>query len=39
MTLVLPPEALGQRIRLEFKLITDSLNNRPGWYIDDLLID
>jgi len=39
VTLVLPPEALGQRIRLEFKLITDSLNTRPGWYIDDLLID
>ena len=39
VTLVLPPEALGQRIRLEFKLITDSLNNRPGWYVDDLLID
>jgi bacillopeptidase F len=39
LTLVLPPEALGQRIRLEFKLRTDVLNTRPRWYIDDLLID
>jgi hypothetical protein len=39
VTLVLPPEALGRPIRFEFKLFTDVMTGRPGWYIDDLLID
>ena len=35
----LPPEALGKRIRLEFKLISDVFTTAPGWYIDDIRID
>jgi hypothetical protein len=35
----LPAEALGKAIRIEFKLISDIFNTRPGWYLDDLRID
>ena len=35
----LPAEALGKRIRLEFKLISDVFNTYPGWYLDDLRVD
>jgi hypothetical protein len=35
----LPAEALGKRVRLEFKLYSDFFNAFPGWYIDDIRID
>jgi hypothetical protein len=35
----LPAEALGKRIRIEFKLISDGFNAAPGWYIDDMWVD
>ena len=35
----LPAEALGKRIRIEFKLISDGFNTAPGWYIDDMRVD
>jgi hypothetical protein len=36
---VLPSEALGKPIRIEFKLISDDFGVAPGWYIDDVRID
>lgn len=35
-TVPLPVTALGQPIRLEFYLYTDSLDQAPGWYIDEV---
>jgi hypothetical protein len=35
----LPVEALGKEIRFEFRLYSDLINGRPGWYIDDIRID
>jgi hypothetical protein len=35
----LPAEALGQSIRIEFKLISDPFNPAPGWYIDDMRVN
>jgi hypothetical protein len=35
----LPAEALGKRIRIEFKLISDDWEPAPGWYLDDVRID
>jgi hypothetical protein len=35
----LPAEALGKRIRIEFKLISDDWQPAPGWYLDDVRID
>ena len=34
----LPPEALGNTIRLEFRLTTDEFGEVAGWYIDDVLL-
>jgi hypothetical protein len=34
----LPAEALGKPVRFEFRLFSDEINPRPGWYIDDIVI-
>lgn len=36
ITLALPEEALGRKVRLEFRMITDEAGNLSGWYIDDV---
>jgi hypothetical protein len=36
---VLPSEALGKQIRIEFRLISDDFQPAPGWYIDDVRVD
>lgn len=36
ITLALPEEALGRKIRLEFRMIADEAGNLSGWYIDDV---
>ena len=41
VTLLMPPEALGKTVRLEFTLDSDELNEAPGWagwYIDDVAV-
>jgi hypothetical protein len=37
-TLPLPPQILGHRVRLEFRLYCDDFNLLEGWYIDDVLV-
>ncbi len=34
----LPPEAIGEVIKLEFQFISDDLQNFAGWYIDDVKV-
>ena len=34
----LPPEALGEIIKLEFSFQADDFGNQAGWYIDDVTV-
>lgn len=34
----LPPEAIGQIIKLEFRFVSDNLVNQAGWYIDNVVV-
>jgi hypothetical protein len=37
-SMALPEAALGKEIKLEFRLVSDDINNGPGWYIDDVVV-
>lgn len=34
----LPPAALGKAVVLEFRFLSDEINNLAGWYIDDVKV-
>jgi hypothetical protein len=34
----LPAEALGKNIRIEFRFLSDDIENFAGWYIDDIVV-
>ena len=38
VTVNLPPEALGEIIKLEFRFESDEVQNFAGWYIDDVVV-
>ena len=38
ITVGLPPEALGEIIKLEFSFQADDFGNQAGWYIDDVTV-
>jgi len=38
ITVALPPEALGEIIKLEFRFQADNFGNQAGWYIDDVTV-
>ena len=38
MSKSLPAEALGRNIKIEFRFVSDDIENFAGWYIDDIVV-
>jgi hypothetical protein len=37
-SVALPPEVLGRMIKIEFRFVSDVVENFAGWYLDDIVV-